>query len=209
MKYIWQEYSAEKNFYVAEKPLSPYLEVSYIGEKKIGVNVIPRFHEIFSPLFENGHAAEFERLGNVLLHYLAQLDSMSGVHRSSIFEYRLDEELERGDFGKRAAEIYLSLSEIERRKVVVFRQRYESARGLKNFFFDAVLQFFPQSKFYFREWEKKYLFCIPFNRTEHAENLMELLIFLLLDIGVKYEIFWGKPFGIIGDTMELGEFVIY
>lgn len=211
MKYIWQEYSAEKDFYVAEKPLSPYLEVGYTGGNKIGVNIIPRFQEIFSPLFENGRAADSERLENFLLHYLAHLDLQSGVHRTSIFEHRLDEELRRGEFGKRAAEIYLSLSENAQRKILIYLRRHEAARGLKNFFFDAVLQFFPQSKFYFREWERKFLFCIPSRKTERAGNLMELLIFLLLDMGVSYEIFWGEQFGIIGEdsTMKLGEFVIY
>lgn len=211
MKYIWQEYSAKKDFYVAEKPLSPYLEAGYVGGNKIGVNVLPRFEEIFLPLFENGHAENSQRLENVVLHYLAQLDLQSGVHRTSIFERLLDEELRRGDFGKRAAEIYSALSENERRIILIYLRRHEAARGLKNFFFDAVLQFFPQSRFYFHEWERKFLLCIPFRKTERAGNLMELLIFLLLDLGVSYEIFWGEHFGIIGEAamMKLGEFVIY
>ena len=211
MRYIWQHYDAENDFYVDTKPFSPYLEVSYTGAKKIGVNPLPRFYEIFSPLYANADAPNFEQLENCLLHYLAMLDLKSGIHLTSIHERRLDEEICNGIYGEKAREIYLALSENERRIILIYLQRHEAAQGLKSFFFDAVLQFFPAAKFYFYEWEKKFLIYIPANATEHNQNLLELLIFFLFDIGADYEIFWNRYFGIIDEveTMTIDQTVIY
>ena len=211
MKYIWKNYSAENKFYIETKPLSPYLEIGNVGEKILGVNPIPRFPEIFSPLFENNSEKNFKPLENCLLHYLAKLDLKSGVHRASILEHRLDKEIREKFFGERAAELYLSLTENERRIFLIFLRRHEAAQGLKNFFFDAVQSFFPGTKFYFHEWEKKILICIPRDETEHNRNFMQLLIFFLMDMGAAYEIFWNSHFGIIGDdeTVRLDDFLIY
>lgn len=211
MKYIWQNYSAENDFYIAETPLSPYLEVGYTATKKIAVNPIPRLCEIFSPLFQNDPPKKSEPFENCLLHYVAQLDLKSGIHLTSIFERQLDNEIFENVFGEKARKLYLSLNENERRIILIYLQRHEAAQGLKNFFFDAVLQFFPTAKFYFHEWEQKFLFCIPAKQTEHNEKILELLIFFLFDMGAAYEIFWNCHFGIIdaAETMKLDEIVIY
>lgn len=211
MRYIWQNYDAEKDFYVDVKPFSPYLEISYGNEKKIGVNPYTRFYEIFSPLYENADAQNFGALENCLLHYLAMLDLKSGVHLTSIYERKIDEEICGGVYGEKARELYLSLHENERRIILIYLQRHDAAHGLKNFFFDAVLQFFPSAKFYFYEWEKKFLLYIPSRDTEHNQKLLALLIFFLFDMGVSYEIFWNCHFGIIDDakTMTIDKIVIY
>lgn len=211
MRYIWQNYDEENNFYVEKKPLSPYLEVGNFDEKNIGVNPVPRFYKIFSPIYEEKSDKNFGAIENCLLHYLAQLDLKSGIHLTSIYERKLDRDIRKNFFGKKAKEIYLSLTEKERRIFLIYLQRHESAKGLKNFFFDAVLQFFSETKFYFHEWEKKFLFCIPQLQTEHNEKILELLIFFLFDMGAEYEIFWNCHFGIIGEseTMRLDEVVIY
>lgn len=211
MKYIWQNYSAENNFCVETKPLSPYLEVGNIGEKILGVNPIPRFHEIFSPLFEYNSTEKFKPLEYCLLHYLAELDLKSGLHKVSAFEHLLDKEIREKIFGERARELYLSLREDEQRIFLIYLRRHEAAHGLRNFFFDATQLFFPETKFYFQEWERKLLFCIPVKENEHNKNLMELLIFFLLDMGIAYEIFWNSHFGIIGneETICLDDFLIY
>ena len=211
MRYIWQNYSAENNFYIEEKTLSPYLEVGNFHEKNIGVNPVPRFYKIFSPFYQVESKKNFREIENCLLHYLAQLDLKSGLHLTSIYKRKLDRDIRNNFFGSYAKKLYLSLEKNERRIFLIYLQRHESAQGLKNFFFEAVLQFFPETKFYFHEWEEKFLICVPQLETEHNKNLMELLIFCLLDMGASYEIFWNCHFGIIGEseTMKLDEVVIY
>lgn len=211
MKYIWQNYDAENDFYVDTKPFSPYLEVSYTGAKKIGVNPCLRFYKIFSPLSENTDDKNFEQLENCLFHYLAMLDLKSGIHLTSMHERKLDEEICNGVYGKNAREIYLELREDERRIILIYLQRHDAAQGLQTFFFDAVLQFFPTAKFYFYEWEKKFLIYIPASATVHNQNLLELLIFFLFDMGADYEIFWNCHFGIIdnAEKMKIDNIVIY
>ena len=210
MKYIWQNYSAENQFRIEAKPLSPYLEVGHVAEGKIFVNPCLRFYEIFAPLFAEENARD-ECLENCLLHYLALSDLKSGLHKVSFLEHNLDAQIRAGDFGSRARELYLTLDEDTQRAVLIFLQRHEAAQGLKNFFFDAVKNFFPSTKFYFNEPEKKFLICVPFDETQANLRLMELLIFLLQDMGVELEIFWNEHFGILGEneTLRLGEFVMY
>ena len=212
MSYIWQNYGTDKDFYIEENPLSPYLEVGNATENKIGVNPVPRFYKIFAPFFKtNLSEKNFDAVKNILFHYLAQLDLKSGKHLTSFLESELDKEIRENIFGAWAKEIYLSLAENERRIFLIYFQRHESAQGLKNFFFQAVEQFFPKSKFYFHKPEKKFLICLPYSETEHRKNLLDLLIFFLFDIGVEYEFFWNCHFGIIGEneTMHLDEVVIY
>ena len=182
-----------------------------MGEKIVGVNPVLRFEKIFSPIFENDTSKDFEPLANCLLHYLAKLDLKSGVHCVSIFERRLDRQIREKFFGDRATELYLSLTEEERRIFLIYLRRHEAAQGLKNFFFDAVQTFFLATKFYFHEWDNKFLLCIPAAGTEHNKNLMTLLAFFFLDMGVTYEIFWNSHFGIIGDneTIRVDDFLIY
>ena len=212
MSYIWQNYSATKDFYIEERPLSPYLEVGNETENKIGVNPVPRFYKIFAPFFKTDFEEKnFDALENILFHYLAQLDLKSGKHLTSFLESELDKEIREDVFGIEARKIYLSLSENERRIFLIYLQRHESAQGLKNFFFQAVAQFFLGSKFYFYEPEKKFLICLPYFETEHRKNLLDLLVFFLFDMGAAYEFFWNCHFGVIGEdeTMHLDELVIY
>ena len=143
MSYIWQNYSATKDFYIEERPLSPYLEVGNETENKIGVNPVPRFYKIFAPFFKTDFEEKnFDALENILFHYLAQLDLKSGKHLTSFLESELDKEIREDVFGIEARKIYLSLSENERRIFLIYLQRHESAQGLKNFFFQAVAQLF-------------------------------------------------------------------
>ena len=213
MMYLWQNYSVDNEFHVDPTPLSPYLEISSVVDKKIGVNTMLRFHEIFAPLFIDNSYFDNPRgsFENCLLHYLAQLDLNSGLHRVSFAEHALDDELRAGHYGREAAELYSTLNDNERRLLQIFLQRHNAAQGLKSYFFDALEQFFPQTQSYFHEFEQKFLICIPAPETEHNCRLMELLMRLLLDMDATAEIFWNSRFGLIGvrETMLLDEFVIY
>ena len=214
MNYLWQNYAEDNEFYLDTKPLSPYLEIGSVDGKRIGINPLLRFHDIFSPLFESDCDADETPRGsfeNCLLHYLAKLDRNSGLHAVSFAEHALDAELRAAHYGKRAAELYSALSDAEQRLLLIFLQRHEAAEGLRSVFFDAVEQFFPSTESFYHEFEEKFLLCIPAPETEHNCRLMELLMRLLLDMDATAEIFWNSRFGLIGvrETMLLDEFVIY
>ena len=212
MSYLWKNYERYNKFCVDDRPMSPYLEVNYINGKRVGVNVLIRFCEIFEPLFElDDHSERYGALENCLLHYLAQLDLESGLHAVSFAEHALDVELLNGYYGREAKELYELLSDEERRILLIYLQRHNAAQGRRSFFFDAVSAFFPSTKSWFHEFEGKFLFCIPAPETEHNLKLIELLKILLLDMEVELEIFWGNHFGLIGaeEMMRLDEFVIY
>lgn len=214
MNYLWQNYDIENEFYIDIKPYSPYLEIGHFKDKKIGVNPLLRFHEVFAPLFESSTymaSDSHKAIENCLLHYLAQIDLNSGVHKVSLLEDNLNIEIKQGHFGQKARDIYLKLNEYEKHIILIYLQRHEAAQGIKSFFFDAVETFFPKTKSYYNEFEEKFLLCIPTSENDHNNKLMELLILLLLDMEVKLEVFWDSHFGIIGEqeTMRLDDFIIY
>ncbi len=211
MSYLWKNYAVYNQFRVDDRPMSPYLEVDRADGRRLSVNVMLRFHDIFEPLFEvEDHSEKYAALENCLLHYLAQLDLESGLHVVSFAEHALDEELQRGAYGSQAKELYEALSAPERRILLIYLQRHDAAQGRRCFFFDAVSEFFPCTESWFNEFEGKFLFHIPAPESEHNRRLIELLSILLLDLEIEFEIFWSSRIGIIGDeTMRLDEFVNY
>lgn len=226
MTYLWENYDENKKFYVKidnnkDTPyagsLSPYQEIGKNDFFGISVNPVLRFWHIFQYLYRNFDKKTIEDLGplheveNVLFHYLAMLDRKSGVHLSSLSEWQLHNELLDGCFGQTAERLYSSLSDMDKRWMLIFLGRHQRMQGRDCIFFEALATFFKNSKVYYHTPEKKYLICVPFCGSEYNKNLMDLLMILFWPLGVDNDIFWDSHFGIIGrdDTMKIDSFVIY
>ena len=146
MNYVWEALLAadaggidrrELRFVPAEIP-SPYAEVSFahlntteLESPRIEVNPLYRFGDVFAELF----APDIRKYGearriflDVLMHYMAETDLLSGMHRQEYYFWFLLEELRKGIFGEKAeAAIGLFNVKEQRRIVTSMLGLYRSA----------------------------------------------------------------------------------
>ena len=97
MSYIWEDYRAEKIFRTGKK-ISPYMETAENNHVLCEVNPLIRFSEIFS---DSGVLSENEELANMIFHYLAMTDMLSGINESQIKVNWLEKEILKGSFGEK------------------------------------------------------------------------------------------------------------
>lgn len=222
MKFIWQNYDTEKTYHVDELPFSPFMEYSNASEQSgiTYLNPIPRFFEIFAPLLSEILKPDFadlitqdniKSLENCLFHYLAWLDLRTGLHKSSICEYRLHNDLSNGKYGKEAQVLYSGLDERQQRIIQFHLAAHNRAQGRQSFFWYAINDLLPHSLAYFHQSDKKFLLCLGYSGSEKEKNLLRLLQYLFFDLGAEIDVFWNSHFGIIGEeqTMQLGQTIIY
>ena len=225
--YIWKNYSPDTRYEVAETPFSPYIEDFGEAAPVRQVNPLIRFSSIFNPLIQRGSSysnsqsekaeisetAEEKRreIENILFHYLAQLDRKCGIHADSLLEYVIGEALERGDYGRRAAELYCGLNP----KYQAVLQHYLLCQFLENgrklYYREAVCACFNRARLYYYEEDKQFLLYLPQAENEADRDLIELIGWLFLEMSSKVRVFWQYPFGIIGrsKTMIISNMQLY
>lgn len=231
MNYIWNNYAEHNKYVVNDEMLSPYAE--YIPNYNYGengiqyINPLLRFDDIFDPLLslldndiEHGAGISneiIESIENIIFHYLAQLDRKTGIHKFSIIEHIIEEELENGLYGKFVAECYKKLLPTEKIIVKKFLKLYNQSNGQKIYFNEIIQNIFPGSSCYFHEEDNNMVLFLP--QTENFKNVYNLknsekltcIEYLFLDVTTNLRVFWQHHFGIIGrnETMKIGNIAIY
>ena len=211
MDYLWRNYKS-KNFYELDLSLrysSPSLEISFRRDNGAIVNPIPRFADIFREW--KNQESDVKALSNCLLHFLAQLDRLTGLSVAFIFEELLDQHLSCGYFGESAKKIYTDLKSEHKRSILKFLRQQESMNGRRLYFHEVLKEIYPQSKIYFYHVDNRFLIYLPQKENEYDQNCMELLKILFLDATDEYRIYWKYPFGIIEQksTMQLDQTKVY
>lgn len=232
MKFLWQAYDSAHNFRSEYFPSVPGQELwvsnenAFVAtpETTVSVNPVPRFYSIFAHLYGKDLIDEdilheilstgespVACLENCLFHYLASLDMRRGLRLRSLAEYRLHRCICRGGYGQEVKDRYARLDEREQRFIQKHLICHIESGGRRSFFWQALHDFLPGCRVYFRQNEQKFLVCLPYEGTEEEKNIFTLLKYLFFDLGTKLEIFWGTHFGIIGEdhTMRMGEMIIY
>ena len=224
MAYLWQDYTNDKFFYVAEK-LSPYEEISNINSfgKRKAVNPLIRFDEIFEPLFEyitkqkaksndeDLSKDERQELENIILHFLAILDFRRGISKSSVIEKLIERDILSGFYGETIKHRYRLLTRDKQIIICNLLRKKAADSNKKSYFYQSVQQFFSGARMYYYVSQKKFLLYLPYAKTATNERKINLLLDLFFDITSDIEIFWNKHFGILGrtETMCMDKMIIY
>lgn len=216
MGWLWQNYNPEAFYRVDAKPASPCIEAEEAGDGDIvAINPLPRFREIFLPLFDEEAAWRSlprETAENLFLHFLARLDRLSGINRAFLQREKLARELENGDYGEKARKLFTELDARERETVCAFLARQRETGGRRLFFLECFHVFFPQSVAYCHTPDDMYLFYMGKERNDKDAGIIELLEELFWDISSgRRKYYWHSHFGIIGvnGTMRMGQIRIY
>lgn len=215
MSEIWQDFAEAKEYIVDKNPVSPFIEVWHKSGKTVAVNPLVRFPKLFLPLCQedSGLSEEEERaIENVLFHYLARMDRLSGFSLSSLRLFDIQRDIQHGLYGQRVQQWYASLAAKDQYALLwgLEQSRYE---GISHYHMYRVLMqhFFTGTKVYTYEAEHRVLVHIPEEQSAEKEVTAELLQDLLLDWLWDIRLFWKWPFGILGEgqTMHIDGMVIY
>lgn len=228
MNYVWEALlTAEENIdkeelrFVSAKAPSPYVEVSFaelniteLEDKRIAVNPLYRFSTVFEELFAPD-CREYEKLRevflDVFLHYVAETDLLSGMHKQEYYFWFLLQDLQRGEFGGNAAEAMGLFDKREKRLIVtallgLYRSGYyrEIFRQLIRELYENAVVYAGRDRadaiyLYVGRWE---------NETERKRICFLIDTFLPLNEDIR--VFYDKHFGIldIEETMQMDKILL-
>ena len=231
MSYIWEFLKENDNLanFVVEKSFCPYVEVFSDNPKKISVNPLLRFSEIFNALdqiFTVIHPTDELNEGNerdtlsrehfiqkpfhrVILNYLAMLDKSFGLNYRQMLIEKVRLEVENNYFGVKVCSLYEQLS-INEQNIFLYLVASKLLKQDQSYFTDAVERLFSTSLLKFEESTSTYFLYIGERETDYNLNKYELLKLMFWDRNLKLRTYWEYHFGIIEKkrTMLIGNIQI-
>lgn len=230
MNYIWdvllkaakEKLNKNNITFVNAKVSSPYLEIAFdelntttIKENcKIEVNPNYRFYEIFKDLF-NINLTEDEEIRNfildILMHYLAKLDLKSGLCKKELYKKFILNDMMNGVYGQKLENInkYFNDKEIN---CLLNGFIHLSKTGTSLYIFNKVMkEIFERSIILLsKDKENDMYIYLGVKKNSRLQNKIEIILDSFLPINMKVNLFWNKPFGIIGikETMKIDEIIM-
>lgn len=210
----------ELHYFVQNNRVSPYLELqaTSLYEKNltketvahIDINPYTRFAEIFDKFItaDNLGYEEFnEKLADVMLHYLADLDLKLGMSKREFYIKFMIVDLERDALGCKTE--FNQFSIIEKRVLVDGLLTLYETGDFIYCMIHVIHDLLPICQILIRDGEE-IVFYMRETEQVAMETRINLIIKLFLPIEVKFVIHWTKTYGIVGydETMYLEEFIL-
>ena len=201
MSYIWEDYCSEKIFRTGKK-ISPYMEIAENNHVLCEVNPLIRFSEIFS---DSDVLSENEALANMIFHYLAMTDMLSGINESQIKVNWLEKEILKGSFGEKLKDNW-NMIQPKHQEILLYTLLHRlETQQIENEFFNACKKLFESTSLIYEKNTDTYYFYISEDKTEYNEMLLDTAVMMFWDIQYRLEIIWKNHYGIIDsdDTMKI------
>lgn len=222
MNYVWEVLLAAESekmersdirFLPAKAP-SPYVEVSFeelnttsLETAQVEVNPLYRFSGIFSELF-SPDIMEYQALRGIFLdivmHYMAETDLLSGMHRQEFFFWFLLEEIKKGFFGGKSADAFALFEAEEQRMIVTSMLGLYRSAHCKELFKGLIKGLYENAIIYEgRDRAEAVYLYIGRKETEAERKKIHFLADTFLPLNENVEIFYDKHFGImdVDETM--------
>lgn len=201
MPYIWEEYSSDKRFRIADR-VCPYVEVFGNNQIDVEINPMLRFSEII-----DRDTIGFDDSGdvqNIVFHYLAQLDRVKGLSYFQTVIENIRNEIIDGYWGETVGKVWKELSSHDQEIIVsVLAQRLLNDR--KSFFMDVLGKLFPESSVCYEEKTDLYYLYIRAEENLYNAQLLTIVKVLFWNMNHNILTIWKEHYGIIGtdDTMHI------
>jgi hypothetical protein len=229
VKYIWElvvqakqlGVSKEKINFTYPQRFSPYMEMSFehLNEvdfiSEVEVNPYYRFLEVFKGYYHPDNLDDLEIRGilfDLIVHYLAELDSHMGLTK---VEYHINfviRDIERGIFGDLVREQFKTCSLLEKKQVANNVLRfYITGEGIY-LFQDSIKKLFEKATIFANINDKDMLLVhLAVPETKEREQKVQLLKTIFLPFKYEIRIYWEHLFGVIGvpGLMKQGEILMY
>ena len=229
MKYMWelivrakaQEVKLTDITFIPAKQFSPYLELSFedLNDNNVPdvveVNPYYRFLVVFKDYFDpdyHGDVVIRTELFNLIIHYLAELDTYMGMTRREYEIILAVEDVERGLYGDEVRDGF-KLFDVLEKKVVAdnLLRLYTLGEGVY-LFQDTIRKLYKKATIYGNLTDEDMLMVhLLVEESEIDERKVRTLERLFVPYHYDVEIFWIHLFGIIGvgAAMKLEEIVMY
>lgn len=230
MNYLWevllkareQGIKVSNIRFVKAEHYSAYLEVSgeFLNQEisdenpVIEINPYYRFYDIFKGLYQPA-IKEFpklrESLTNLLLHQLAENDSVSGMTKEEYYKELLYRDLSQGLFGKPSKEA-VQLFEREQVEVILsgILRQYQTGSSL-DIFRDMMEELIPDAIVYHSS-ENFYeiLIYVGSPKEECIKAKLDFLVQMFVELPYHVDIYYEYHFGIMGveETMRIDEIAL-
>ena len=156
MSYIWEDYCSEKIFRTGKK-ISPYMEIAENNHVLCEVNPLIRFSEIFS---DSDVLSENEALANMIFHYLAMTDMLSGINESQIKVNWLEKEILKGSFGEKLKDNW-NMIQPKHQEILLYTLLHRlETQQIENEFFNACKKLFESTSLIYEKNTDTYYFYI-------------------------------------------------
>lgn len=200
--FIWTE--LQKNvdvfFQFNEDFASCISEIGYVDTKKAYVILNNRFNFLLKKDLIDGLDDD---LFNILMHFIAHLDLLSGIDEAQIEADRVQAKLINGNYGIAIKKAYEGLSEIEQGILlnwITFKKEVSDVNFCK-----AILGMLKKCLIY--KIKEGFIVYVDEKENERVKNIIELCAFFLLPVQSKVKIHFKYHIGIISknETMVLGK----
>lgn len=229
MNYVWETLLAAEDSGIAREELrflparepSPYVEVSFADlntvspeTAQIEVNPLYRFSNIFSEIFApdvQGYQDTRRIFLDVVMHYMAETDLLSGLHRQEFFFWFLREEMRNGAFGKKASEALALFDVKEQRSIITSLMGLYRSAHYKELFTGLIKELYENAIVYEGRDKAETMFIyIGRKETETERKKIRFLADTFLPLNEEVEIFYDKHFGILDveETMGLDRILL-
>lgn len=230
MNYIWNVLLQAKKekidfndlSFIPAEYYSPYMEIAFddinctkiADNRKVEVNYWYRFYDIFKDLFNINNKEDIELrevLFDVIMHFLGELDLMSGINKEYFYKQLLLKDINNniyGEFLKENIKVF-SIDELNYFLDGLINQ-YKCNTSLlllrkvtKSIFKSCII-------YISKEKPKEIYVFLGEKYSEEKLKKINMILEVFMTINMKPLIFWDKHFGIMGveDTMILDNMVM-
>ena len=229
MNYIWellvrgrqQGISHHEITFTYPERFSPYTELSFehLNQEEVmevaDVNPYYRFNEVFQGYFHPDYLEDKEVrevLFDIIIHYLANLDSYKGMTKR---EYHINftiREIESGIFGETVREGFQTCT-LKEKKIIAENvlRLHQTGEGIY-LFQDSIRKVFEKSTIFANNSDRDMLLIhLAVPETREREQKIQLLKTLFLPFKYEMRIYWEYLFGVVGvpELMKQGEILMY
>ena len=229
MKYMWELVARAKSkeinptniTFISAKEFSPYLELSfedlndYSVPNAVEVNPYYRFLTVFKDYFDpdyDGDVVIREELFNLIIHYLAELDTYMGMTKRDYEIILAIDDIEYGLYGDELREGFSMFSLLEKKVVAENLLRFHVLGEGVYLFQDTVRKLYKKAMIYGNLTDKDLLMVHLLVEEAKAHRIrIKTLENLFLPYHYEVEIYWIHLFGITGidGAMKMEEMVMY
>ena len=216
MRYIWELVAHAKSqelrptdiVFAAAKEFSPYLELNFENLNDYSVpdvaevNPYYRFLLVFKDYFDPDYDGDIEirnELFNLIIHYLAELDTYMGMTRRDYEIIFVIYDTLRGLYGDKVSEDFRLFTLLEKKVVADNLLRLHTLNEGVYLFKDTVRRLYKKSTVYGNLTDRDVLMAhlLVKEGDEHVRRV-QVLKSLFLPYHYEVEIYWIKLFGIVG-----------
>lgn len=221
MNYVWEVLLAASSNNIEERELrfcpaiyaSPYVEVSFtdlnatsVEETKTEINPLYRFTNIFSDLLNPDIQAYKQTryiFFDIVMHYMAETDLLSGMHRQEFYFLFLVEEMQKGLFGEKTKEAFSLFDAREQRLIVTSLLGLYRSAHYKALFIGLIRELYENAIVYEgRDRAETIFLYVGRKETNEERKRVCFLVDTFLPLNENVAIFYDEHFGIM-DVEEI------